>query len=132
MTNQLKIDHISEESIILLVNTFYVNIRRSPELKDIFERAIGNDDDSWSVHLEKMYSFWSSLMLRSGRYHGNPIKSHQELPYFPPELFDVWLTIFSETTRSLFNEEASQKFIDKSQMIATTLRSALFHDKKSG
>jgi len=60
MTNQLEITSITEESIIKLVDTFYLNIRKSPELKDIFERAIGHDKDSWAIHLERMYSFWSS------------------------------------------------------------------------
>lgn len=126
MTMPMKISALSEESIVTLIDAFYLNVRKSPELKDIFERAIGTDKESWSVHLEKMYDFWSSLMLRSGKYNGNPMKVHQALPYFPPELFEVWLNLFTDTAQSLFNEEVSMRFIDKSKMIAQTLKSGIY------
>src|SRR5882757_7907398 len=61
---------ITEENIRRLVDAFYVRVRADSVLGPIFERAIPGD---WQPHLEKMYAFWSSVMLTSGRYKGNPV-----------------------------------------------------------
>ena len=31
--------------------------------------------DDWKPHLARMYAFWSSVMLMTGRYHGQPMQS---------------------------------------------------------
>ena len=51
----------------------------------------------------KMYAFWSSVMLTTGRYKGNPVMKHLVLPKFQPELFEHWLALFDETCRELFD-----------------------------
>ena len=73
--------HVTEENIKLLVDKFYVKVRKDPELGLIFEKAIGIDTP-WHSHLERMYAFWSSIMLTSGRYSGTPVKKHTDLPFF--------------------------------------------------
>ena len=35
--------------------------------------------NSWPVHLAKMYDFWSSVMLTTGRYKGNPLGVHMRV-----------------------------------------------------
>ena len=59
-----KLDQISEDGIHQLVDAFYTKVRRDPELAPIFLRAIPGD---WQPHLNKMYAFWSSVMLTTGR-----------------------------------------------------------------
>ena len=69
-----RLDHVSEDNgIRRLVDAFYVKVRADPELAPIFDRAIPGD---WGPHLTKMYAFWSSMMLTSGRYKGNPVAIH--------------------------------------------------------
>ena len=46
---------------------------RTRPLGPVFERVVG---DAWEPHLEKMRAFWSSLVLASGRYKGNPMMAH--------------------------------------------------------
>ena len=41
-------------------------------LGPIFNNAIAD----WPEHLEKLTAFWSSVMLTSGRYKGNPMAAH--------------------------------------------------------
>lgn len=65
-------------------------------------------------------------MLRSVTYNGNPIQAHLELGYFAPELFDEWLTLFKITSEELFIEEVADSFIDRAEMIATTLKARLY------
>ena len=68
-----KLAHVSEDGIRQLVDAFYAKVRINPELAPIFARAIPGD---WQPHLTKMYAFWSSVMLTTGRYKGNPVSKH--------------------------------------------------------
>ena len=69
----MRIDQISEDGIRRLVDDFYAKVRADPELAPIFNRAIPGD---WGPHLATMRDFWSSVMLTSGRYKGNPVAVH--------------------------------------------------------
>ena len=69
----MKIDQISEDGIRRLVDEFYARVRADTELAPIFNRAIPGD---WGLHLATMRDFWSSVMLTTGRYKGNPVAVH--------------------------------------------------------
>ena len=105
-----KLDRVSEDSIKLLVDGFYAKVRRDPELAPIFLRAIPGE---WGPHLQKMYAFWSSVMLTSGRYKGNPVAKHVALSGIQPPLFERWLKLFNETASELFDDAVSAEFGDK-------------------
>lgn len=117
---------IREESIKCLVDNFYAKVRRDPALSPIFTAAIGESEDQWRPHLEKMYDFWSSLMLASKRYHGNPFKMHKDLPAFDEKLFDRWLELFAQTAQELYTSSEMARFIEKSIMIAQSLKYGLY------
>ncbi len=117
-----KQDHITEKSIKQLVDNFYIKIRQDTELGPIFNQAIGTSDEEWQPHLEKLYAFWSSIMLASRRYHGNPMKKHIDLPLFDLSLFDRWLTLFQETAHELYTKDIAIQYQVKSQNIARNLR----------
>ena len=82
----MKIDQISEDGIRRLVDEFYARVRADTELAPIFYRAIPGD---WGLHLATMRDFWSSVMLTSGRYKGNPVAVHLRIEGMEPRLFDV-------------------------------------------
>src|SRR6267142_2454002 len=115
---------ISEEGIRRLVDAFYVKVRRDPELAPIFLRAIPGD---WQPHLNKMYAFWSSVMLTTGRYKGNPVVKHLVIPGIRPHLFERWLALFNETCGELFVEGIGEEFRVKAARIAESLMLALFY-----
>jgi hemoglobin len=119
-----KLDHVSEDGIRLLVDSFYERVRRDPELAPIFLRAIPGD---WQPHLTKMYAFWSSVMLTTGRYKGNPVVKHLVIPGIQPQLFERWLALFDETCRELFDDGVSDEFRAKAVRIAESLKLALFY-----
>jgi hemoglobin len=119
-----KFDHVSEENIRRLVDGFYAKVRRDPELAPIFLRAIPGD---WGPHLNKMYAFWSSVMLTSGRYKGNPVMKHLALPGIQPPLFERWLELFNQTSAELFEDAISAEFQAKAARIAESLQLALFY-----
>lgn len=120
-------DVITEDTIESLVNRFYQKIRVDPELGPIFDAAIGQTEQQWKPHLERMYAFWSSIMLSSGRYHGNPMQKHKALPSFDAARFDRWLVLFAETAHEIHSHDIAERYIDKSRRISESLKLALYY-----
>jgi hemoglobin len=112
-----------ESQIRQLVDSFYAKVRNDPELGPIFERAIPD----WGPHLATMHDFWSSVMLTSGRYKGNPVAVHLRLEGIEPRLFARWLALFDETCRELFDDDIAAAFCVKAERIAESLKFALFY-----
>jgi len=124
MLADAKLDHVSEDGIRRLVDAFYVKVRLDPELAPIFARAIPGD---WGPHLTRMYAFWSSVMLTTGRYKGNPVIKHMVIPGIRPPLFERWLALFDEACRELFDDGISALFRARAARIAESLQFAVFH-----
>ena len=118
---------ITEETIRQLVDRFYGKVRKDAQLAPIFNNAIGTDEAEWQPHLQRMYDFWSSVMLSGGRYRGTPMKKHQDLPAFDATLFDRWLKLFEETARELHTPDIAERYIAKSRMIAESLKYGLYY-----
>jgi hemoglobin len=124
MTLTVESPAITEGSIRLLVDAFYARVRVDPLLGPIFERAIPGD---WQPHLDKMYAFWSSVMLTSGRYKGNPVARHMAISGMTPQLFTRWLELFDGACREQFDDPVSAAFREKAERIAESLKLALFY-----
>jgi hemoglobin len=120
----MRINQISEEGIRRLVDEFYAKVRADADLAPIFNRAITGD---WGLHLATMRDFWSSVMLTSGRYKGNPVATHLRLDGMEPRLFDRWLELFNETCGELFDGNLAEAFRVKAMRIAESLKLALFY-----
>ena len=93
---------IDEAMISALVTTFYGQVRKDPLIGPIFEAKI----DDWSHHLGKLCAFWSSVVLMTGRYHGQPMQAHMSLPV-ESKHFERWLEIFEATARDVCPPEAA-------------------------
>jgi hemoglobin len=115
---------LNDESIRRLVDDFYTKVRADPELGPVFARAIPGE---WDAHLATMRDFWSSVMLTTGRYKGNPVAAHGRVEGMKPELFDRWLALFDETCAELFDADVADIFRVKAARIAESLRIALFY-----
>lgn len=109
---------ISEESLTLLVDAFYAKVRRDAELGPVFNAAI----DDWPEHLEKLQAFWSSVMLTTGRYKGQPMAAHiKHGAAIRPAMFERWLALWSETTAELMAPEAAAALQAKAERIGESL-----------
>ena len=124
ISSAAKLGHVSEDGIRQLVDAFYDKVRLDAELAPIFLRAIPGD---WEPHLTRMYAFWSSVMLTTGRYKGNPVVKHLVIPGIQPHLFERWLALFNETCGELFDDGVSEEFRAKAARIAESLKLALFY-----
>jgi hemoglobin len=116
---------ITERTIAILIDRFYAAVRRDPILAPVFEAAIAEAE--WPEHLETMRRFWSSVMLASGRYSGNPVAVHRAVRGLERPLFDRWLALFEATAGTLFTPTEAAEFTGKARRIATSLQLALFH-----
>lgn len=116
---------VSEEGIERLVHCFYVKVRGDAELGPVFEAAI--EPDAWEAHLATMRDFWSSLMLTTGRYKGNPLAVHMRVDGIRPEMFETWLKLFRETAEEIFEEDIAAAFGAKAGRIAQSFRIGLFY-----
>jgi hemoglobin len=125
MTMQIRLPTITEDSIATLVDAFYARVRRHPALGPVFEMAIS--EEAWPEHLVTMQRFWSSVILASGRYSGNPVAVHRPVAGIERSLFAEWLTLFSETASELFETAPASEFATTAKRIAASLQLALFH-----
>jgi hemoglobin len=115
---------IDEEMIRILVHAFYGRIRQHAVLGPIFARVIGED---WDPHLARMCDFWSSVMLMSGRYKGNPMTAHMRLKMVRPEHFAIWLELFGQTVDEVCPPDIGPLFRGRAQNIAASLQLGMFY-----
>jgi len=113
---------VDEPMIRKLVHAFYARVRRDPVLGPIFEAAIG---DGWDEHLAKLCDFWSSVLLMTGRFKGQPMAVHARLPDIGAAHFARWLDLFADTAADVCPPPAAALFRDKAQMIAQSLQLGL-------
>ena len=99
-----------------LVRTFYGRARLDPLIGPIFENKVHD----WERHLSRICAFWSSVVLMSGRYHGQPMVAHLPLPIDTPH-FDRWLEIFAETAGDICPPAAAAYFLGRARRIADSL-----------
>lgn len=115
---------ITEEDIARLVPAFYQRVRADEVLGPIFDSAIGD----WPHHLEKLKAFWSSVMLTSGKYKGQPMVAHLRYKeHMTRENFGRWLTLWGETGEELLSAEAAAAFQEKAGRIAESLQLGVHH-----
>jgi hemoglobin len=109
---------VNEDSIADMVDTFYLSVRRDPLLGPIFAAAIGDD---WTPHLTKMKAFWSSVLLASGTYKGNPMIAHLKLPLLTAHHFERWLELWRATATALCSRELADVFVERAEGIGARL-----------
>ena len=119
------LSEVTEKAIASLIDQFYAKVRRERVLGPVFEAAISPEE--WPGHLATMRRFWSSVMLASGRYSGNPVSIHRAVPNLQRPMFARWLALFEATTEELFVPHVAAQFTAKANRIANSLQLALFH-----
>lgn len=115
---------LTEESIADLVHAFYRKVRRDAVLGPVFDGAIAAD--RWPAHLATMCRFWSSVMLTSGAYSGDPLGKHRAVSAIEEPMFPRWLALFEATATELFVPEIADEFAVKANRIARSLVIGIF------
>ena len=106
-----------------LVNLFYARVRSDDRLGPLFNAAV----EDWPEHLERLSAFWSSVMLTSGRYKGNPMAAHLgQAGAIEPDMFERWLALWRATACESLPPADAAAIIEKAERIAESLKLALF------
>jgi len=104
---------LNEANIALLVQTFYGRAREDDLLGPIFNAAVAD----WDHHLSQLTDFWSSMMLKTGRYNGRPMRPHLMLSLTGAH-FDRWLLLFEPTVREIFDTDVADAINLRARRIA--------------
>jgi hemoglobin len=107
---------ITEEMIERLVRGFYGRVQADAVLGPIFAARIAD----WEAHMQKLCAFWSSVALMTGRYHGQPMRVHLDLPVDRTH-FDHWLGLFEATATELCPPAAVAHFMERARRIADSI-----------
>ena len=89
---------ISLDDIKKMVDTFYGKVRKDKLIGPIFNERI---QDRWPQHLEKMYTFWQTVLLGEHTYFGSPFPPHASLQ-ISHDHFEKWMELFRQTLDELF------------------------------
>lgn len=109
-----------EGDISSLVERFYAKVRADPEIGPVFNEKVQN----WDAHLALLKDFWSTVLLSSGRYRGNPLLAHFPLP-IEERNFACWLRLFSETAHEIMSSSQAAIVTHKADLIAMNMKRVL-------
>lgn len=96
----------TKNDIIRLVDSFYQAVQQDGLIGPIFAERIAPDD--WPAHLERMYSFWTTILLNEPSYSGQPFEKHRNMPLKQAH-FERWVGLFSKIVDSLFQGPVAQE-----------------------
>jgi len=85
--------------VVIFVNLFYQKVRIDSILGSVFAAVI--IDDNWEPHLNRMYSFWNTILFGKQDYRGNPFSKHANLPINGIH-FQRWIDLLNETIDESF------------------------------
>ena len=110
---------IDETALRRLIELFYTRVRADDRIGPLFNDAVGD----WPEHLDRLQSFWSGVMLGSGRYQGRPLPAHiQHADRISPASFDRWLALWKQASEELFEPSAASALQEKAGRIAESLQ----------
>jgi hemoglobin len=119
-------ESLTEEEISELVDRFYAKVQLDPEIGPIFN-AIVKD---WPEHLAKLKDFWSTVMLTTRRYKGDPMMTHLQIPLpLEPNHFARWLSLFEETAREVMSPDHAAAIIAKAKRIAENFKAGIAYQQ---
>ena len=111
----MKNDISTIEDIKLLVNTFYSKVNEDELLSKVFNEQVGVD---WEKHLPKMYNFWSTILLETMSYEGQPFPHHMKLG-INEKHFERWQALFMQTVKDNFSGATADMAMERAKNIAT-------------
>ncbi len=106
------------EECQFLIERFYDKLMGDEHIGHYFR------DLNLSMHIPRVAEFWAFILIDRTGYKGNMMDAHARLPLKVDD-FDRWLTLFHETVREHFSGEKANLAIERSTLIAWTMKSKL-------
>ena len=112
------------DDIKTFVDGFYTEIRKDEILGPIFRSRIA--DNEWDNHLQRMYSFWNSIIFFQKGYKGNPFSKHAQLPIHAHH-FERWTVLFRKIIEENFHGQVADETKARAERIAMVFMRKLDH-----
>ena len=123
-----KNDILTLADVKKMVDTFYGKVRENEMLSPIFNERIQN---RWPEHLEKMYTFWQTILLDERTYFGAPFPPHAQLPVYHAH-FEQWIQLFKQTVDELFLGEKANEAKWRADRMAEMFEFKIERHRQSG
>lgn len=120
----MKQAELTEAALAVFLDAFYARVRRDPLIGPVFAEKI--PDEAWPRHLATIRDFWSSVLLKTGRYKGNPFGRHLGIAGIAPPHFARWLGLFEETAAEVFTPAIAAEIVERAHRIGDSLKAGLF------
>lgn len=106
-------DISKQEDVKQFVDGFYLRVQADSLLGPVF----GSRINDWGPHLNRMCDFWSSILLGTGAYRGQPFPKHLGLGIGAAH-FERWLGLFEENMNSQFQGPRAIEAVQRAKTIA--------------
>lgn len=116
-----KFTEITEENLRIMLADFYTEVQKDPVIGPIFINTIGQSDEDWEPHMDKVVAFWSATMLKTKKYPGGMVMTHNKLKGLEHDHFVRWMQIFQPTVAKHYDIKVALDFTIKGQQILRSL-----------
>ncbi|MEN9399856.1 MAG: hypothetical protein RL632_957 [Bacteroidota bacterium] len=106
------------EECHFLIERFYDKLLTDEHIGHYFQHL------DLSKHIPRVTEFWAFILIDKTGYTGNMMDAHARLPLTGDD-FDHWLALFHETVHKHFSGEKANLAVERSSLIAWTMRSKL-------
>lgn len=114
----------NKNDVKIFVDEFYKKVRVDNLLGSVFAAKIPNDH--WPAHLERMYSFWHTVLFAVKDYTGNPFAKHASLPLQSIH-FHRWIELFTQTIDENFSGERAEDAKTRAIKMGKLFQSKIAH-----
>jgi hemoglobin len=108
--------------IARFVSLFYARVAEDDVLGPVFASRVRD----WPHHVERLTSFWASVLLREGSFHGAPGPLHRAIAELEPRHFDRWLTLFGAVLEDVCDVGAARVVLARAEAMRTGLSAIVF------
>jgi hemoglobin len=103
---------------LFLIQEFYRKLLNDKQIGHFFE------DLDLSTHIPNVADFWAFVLIDKPGYANNMMTAHARLDLKEPD-FTRWLELFHATINENFSGEKADLAIERSRLIAWTMRSKM-------
>lgn len=104
-----------------LVRRFYDLCHDDAVLGPFFEQTVTD----FEAHVQVVIDFWSSALLKTGRYRGNQFMAHAKHP-IQPEHFDIWLDLFEKAANETLPPAMAAEAMVKARQMGRSIKAGMF------
>lgn len=111
----MKKDITTYDDCLLLIENFYDKLLIDDQIAHFFT------DLNLEEHIPKVADFWAFILIDRPGYSNNMMTAHARLNLKEKD-FERWLELFHETINDLFQGEKATLAIERSKLIAWTMK----------